>query len=226
MGINADAYVWVWVQMSTVALLASEAADPAVPAVAWRAARRRRSRPSVSINQDDDAATPLLSPHTAPAAASAMQDKEERPQPPTTATTSLSAGGLGSRAEHPEELAQGAMPWRVYGVLLLFSGGVRTFAALTALFAATEAVRVSADLWLALWSSPAPNPDAPSPTDPRFYPRDPPPFGATLTDFFLWIFFILGLGYCALAITRNRTPIQTERASERERQREKQTCKK
>ena len=59
----------------------------------------------------------------------------------------------------------------------------------------SETVRVCSDLWLSLWSTPADEAEG-------WYPKDPPPFG-TLNDYFLWIYIIFGLGYCALTLVRN-----------------------
>ena len=62
-----------------------------------------------------------------------------------------------------------------------------------------EVVRVSSDLWLSLWTS------GNDGEGNLYYPKDPPPFGASVEDFFLWIYIILGIGYCILTLVRNST---------------------
>ena len=97
-----------------------------------------------------------------------------------------------------EDRTTGSLPWRIYYTLVLFTGGSWMLVGLVTFFVATEAARVTNDLWLTVWTTP------PNATDGGFYPNTPPPFGATLDDFFLWMFFIFGLCYCVVAIVRNR----------------------
>ena len=63
-------------------------------------------------------------------------------------------------------------------------------------FLVSEAVRVCSDLWLSIWTSPE--------GEWAYYPNDPPPFG-DIDSFFLWMYIILGVGYCILTLVRTST---------------------
>jgi len=65
-------------------------------------------------------------------------------------------------------------------------------------YVVSETVRVCSDLWLSLWATPPDEADG-------WYPKDPPPFGKDLNDYFLWIYVIFGLGYSLLTLVRNST---------------------
>ena len=59
-----------------------------------------------------------------------------------------------------------------------------------------EIVRVSSDLWLALWSTPA---------DERSFKFDPPPFGGDTENFFMYIYILFSLVYSGFTLFRNST---------------------
>lgn len=76
----------------------------------------------------------------------------------------------------------------------------------------SETVRVCSDLWLSLWATPPEEADG-------WYPKDPPPFGQDLNDYFLWIYVIFGLGYSLLTLVRNGTVAAASACGRRDRAR-------
>ena len=65
-------------------------------------------------------------------------------------------------------------------------------------YTVSEVVRVCNDLWLSVWTDNDPNRDFPDPSPPPVFGDDP-------NMFYLWIYIILGAGYCLLNLVRSGT---------------------
>lgn len=63
-------------------------------------------------------------------------------------------------------------------------------------YTVSEVVRVCNDLWLSVWTDNDPNRDFPDPSPPPVFGDDP-------NMFYLWIYLILGAGYCLLNFVRS-----------------------
>jgi len=93
-----------------------------------------------------------------------------------------------------EERETGVVNAGIYWAYIMACGGACMLFWLLFSYVFAELVRVGGDMWLSLWSTPA---------ETRPIPFDPPPFGADVELFFLYVYILLGLGYAVFSLWRN-----------------------
>jgi len=94
-----------------------------------------------------------------------------------------------------EERETGSVSREIYWIYFLACGGIFFVSIVIGGYVISELARVSGDLWLSVWTTPL--------NETSFAIKDPPPFGETRDDFFLYIYIILGVSYSAIIYGRN-----------------------